>query len=111
MPDGIGDANVNQAVAAISPERARLDSDYLVRFLISRPAQKVLRGGRADTARANISLGDLRELSVPVPSLAEQLRIVGQATAPTQLQSETAAELDALLPSILDRAFKGKLQA
>jgi len=25
------------------------------------------------------------------------------------LQSETAAELDALLPSILDRAFKGQL--
>jgi hypothetical protein len=25
------------------------------------------------------------------------------------LQSETAAELDALLPSVLDRAFKGEL--
>lgn len=25
------------------------------------------------------------------------------------LQAETAAELDALLPAILDRAFKGKL--
>jgi hypothetical protein len=26
-----------------------------------------------------------------------------------KLQAETAAELDALLPSILDRAFKGEL--
>jgi len=26
-----------------------------------------------------------------------------------RLQTETAAELDAMLPSILDRAFKGKL--
>ena len=26
-----------------------------------------------------------------------------------QLQAETAAELDALLPSILDKAFKGEL--
>ena len=26
-----------------------------------------------------------------------------------RLQSETAAELDALLPSILDKAFKGEL--
>ncbi|MCX6906684.1 MAG: hypothetical protein NTY01_01435 [Verrucomicrobia bacterium] len=26
------------------------------------------------------------------------------------LQAETAAELDALLPAILDRAFKGELQ-
>jgi len=27
-----------------------------------------------------------------------------------RLQAETAAELDALLPSILDRAFKGELR-
>jgi hypothetical protein len=26
-----------------------------------------------------------------------------------RLQAETAAELDALLPSVLDRAFKGEL--
>jgi len=50
------------------------------------------------------------------PDKTEQQRIVeyldglaGQVTALTQLQSETAAELDALLPSILDRAFKGEL--
>ena len=28
---------------------------------------------------------------------------------PERLQAETAAELDALLPAILDRAFKGEL--
>jgi hypothetical protein len=28
---------------------------------------------------------------------------------PKRLQAETAAELDALLPAILDRAFKGEL--
>jgi hypothetical protein len=30
-------------------------------------------------------------------------------TALKQLQAETAAELDALLPALLDRAFKGEL--
>ena len=29
--------------------------------------------------------------------------------APKRLQAETAAELDALLPSVLDKAFKGEL--
>ena len=29
--------------------------------------------------------------------------------APKRLQAETAAELDAPLPTILDRAFKGEL--
>lgn len=31
-----------------------------------------------------------------------------QVDALNKLQSETAAELDALLPSILDKAFKGE---
>ena len=50
------------------------------------------------------------------PPMVEQHRIVAyldglQAKADSlkQLQAETAAELDALLPSVLDRAFKGKL--
>lgn len=32
-----------------------------------------------------------------------------QIDAPKRLQAETAAELDAMLPSILDRAFKEEL--
>lgn len=32
-----------------------------------------------------------------------------EADALKRLQAETAAELDALLPAILDRAFKGEL--
>jgi hypothetical protein len=35
--------------------------------------------------------------------------LVGQVAELARLQSETAAELDALLPSILDKAFKGEL--
>jgi type I restriction enzyme S subunit len=58
-------------------------------------------------------------INVPFPSnlpLPEQRRIVAylddlQAKVDTlkRLQTETAAELDALLPSILDKAFKGEL--
>jgi len=36
-------------------------------------------------------------------------RIIAKADALTHLQAETATELDALLPAILDRAFKGEL--
>lgn len=51
----------------------------------------------------------------PGPVL-EQHRIVteldalqAEVDALKRLQTETAAELDALLPALLDRAFKGKL--
>jgi type I restriction enzyme S subunit len=116
VPDNIGEANVNQAVAVISPDTAQLASDYLMHFLISAPAQSMIQGGKVETARPNISLGDLRELVLPVPPLEEQRRIVvylddlqTKLDALKCLQTETAAELDALMPSILERAFRGEL--
>jgi type I restriction enzyme S subunit len=55
-------------------------------------------------------------LPVPIPPLEEQARLVSylddvqaRMDASIELQSETTAELDALLPSILDKAFKGDL--
>jgi type I restriction enzyme S subunit len=58
----------------------------------------------------------MQEKMILVPPLAEQRRIVAEldalqaeVDALKRLQAETAAELDALLPSILDHAFKGEL--
>lgn len=58
----------------------------------------------------------LAALPIPVSPLPDQRRIVayvdvlqGKANTMNQWQGETAAELDALLPSILEMAFKGKL--
>jgi type I restriction enzyme S subunit len=56
------------------------------------------------------------DIYVPIPPLPEQRRIVveldtfqSQVYWLKQRQAQTAAELDALLPSILDKAFKGRL--
>jgi type I restriction enzyme S subunit len=58
----------------------------------------------------------LLRLRVPVPPLSEQRQILAklkelqrQVDALQRLQAETSTELDALTPSILDRAFKGDL--
>lgn len=58
----------------------------------------------------------LGNVEMPIPSLNRQNEIVAEldtlqskVDALKRLQSETAAELDALLPSILDKAFKGEL--
>jgi len=116
VPTDIGEANVNQAVAVISPDPKRLDGKYLMHFLISKPAQDTIHGGKVETARPNISLGDLRNLILPVPPVLEQRRIVthlrnwqAKVTILRQIQAETSAELDAMLPSILDKALKGEL--
>jgi restriction endonuclease S subunit len=64
----------------------------------------------------NISKEKVLNLLLPQHDVADQRRIVAylddlQAKADSlkRMQADTAAELDALLPSVLDRAFKGKL--
>jgi len=63
-----------------------------------------------------INQGHILAARIPLPSLAEQHRMVadlnilqGKVDAVKALQAETAAELHAMLPAILDRAFKGEL--
>jgi type I restriction enzyme S subunit len=58
----------------------------------------------------------MRKTQIPLPPLPEQQRIVAyldglqaKVDALKKRQAETAAELDALLPSILDKAFRGEL--
>ena len=62
--------------------------------------------------RRRLSPNDFMAYEFPLPDRATQERlrdVRGQAVAAKRLQTETAAELDALLPAILDRAFKGEL--
>ena len=62
--------------------------------------------------RRRLNPGDFLDFRFPLPTRAvqETLRNVRtEVNILKRLQSETAAELDALLPTILDRAFKGEL--
>jgi type I restriction enzyme S subunit len=59
---------------------------------------------------------NLRQVDLVVPPLSAQHRIVAhlddlqtKVNSVKRLQAETAVELDAMLPSILDKAFKGEL--
>lgn len=66
------------------------------------------------TTQPNINLRILNKLEIPFPSISEQQRIVAyldglqaKVEAVKHHQATTAARLDALLPSILDKAFRG----
>jgi type I restriction enzyme, S subunit len=63
-----------------------------------------------------INLRDVRTLAIPIPPLEDQRRLVAylddlqsKMDSLKALQAQSTSELDALLPSILDEAFKGKL--
>jgi type I restriction enzyme, S subunit len=68
------------------------------------------------SASPHLNIGALKKFSIRLPSLSEQEHIAAELDslqvhidAIKNIQAETAGELDALLPSILDKAFKGEL--
>jgi hypothetical protein len=72
------------------------------------------RGGITWGCWTNRTLGlkKLADIEAPVPIFEEQLwfnHLQSKVDALLTLQAQTSAELDALLPAILDRAFKGNL--
>jgi type I restriction enzyme, S subunit len=68
------------------------------------------------TTQPNINLQILERLRIPIPPMAEQQRIVAylddlqsKVDSVKTLQKESEKELNVLMPSILSRAFAGKL--
>ena len=94
-----------------------ITSDFLVYALGARDVRAQIESLAKTTAgQIGISGANIRSLQIPVPPISEQHRIVAylddlqaRVGAVTVHQVATAAALDTLLPSILDRAFKGEL--
>lgn len=101
----------------LRPDPKKMLPDFLVYALGSQCVRAQIEDlGKTTAGQIGVSGADAKSFRVPVPPIREQRRIVayldrlaGQVTALKQLQSSTAAELDALLPAVLDRAFKGEL--
>lgn len=108
-------ANVNQHVAIIRPLEV-LSSRYLMYWLSQPRIQHFIDDKQKGATRQGFTKAQIEALTVPVGTLAKQYRIVGYLDALQEktdslkkLQCETGAELDALMPSILDKAFRGEL--
>jgi type I restriction enzyme, S subunit len=102
--------------------RLRLDIERadprLIASYINSPAGRayMFSERKQMTGQAKVNATKLKALPIALPPLSEQHCIMAdldalqvQADALQKLQAETAAELEALLPSILDKAFKGEL--
>lgn len=62
--------------------------------------------------RRRLNPKDFLDYEIPLPSRESQFtlrKVRAEIDALKRIQAETSAELDALLPGILDRAFKGEL--
>lgn len=104
-------------VIRIRPDQTQIDPDFLNTYLNSPTGQDEVQSlSRTTSGLRSLSVGRIKKLKVPLPALSEQRRIVAylddlqaKVVSLKRLQAETAAELDALLPALLDRAFSGRL--
>jgi type I restriction enzyme, S subunit len=104
------------SVALVKPLRDQLDGRYLVHLLNSNWIKDRMAIKSRGDMIPHIVLREIRAFPVPILPLVEQHRIVAKLDAVQakvdgleKLQAQTSLELDALLPSILDKAFNGKL--
>ena len=107
VPPGAPAMNCNQAVAIVRPTD-QIERTYLRHWLESQDARGQMLGSTVTGTISNLSLTQLGELRVPLPSLAEQRRIAAildQADALRAKRREALAQLDSLTQSIFDEMF------
>jgi type I restriction enzyme S subunit len=107
---------VSQHVAVCRIPSASFHPRFVLWGLRGPHGQKQLLGSKYGQGKPGLNLGQVRGLSLPCPPIDVQVKISGELDALQSkvdsvkaLHCETAAELDAMLPAILDRAFKGEL--
>ena len=96
--------------------RNTVTPEYLYRYFQSPSYWTQVIEEKKGTGQPNVNGKKLANIRVPIPPLAEQRRIVeywdgltDKLEVLSRLQVNTTTELEALLPSILDKAFKGEL--
>lgn len=109
--------SLGQRVMLLRPDRGRVLPKFFLHQLLSPAIYEeqtltLLKG----SASPHLNIAALRKFRFYLPSLSEQQGVVtyldnlqAKIDPLTRLQGENAVELDALLPSILDKAFKGEL--
>jgi type I restriction enzyme S subunit len=114
--EAIEGANCNQAVAIIRLVPDGMLNKFLMYFFVSPYAQEHIHESKADVARANFNLDDIRPMVVPVPPLTEQKEIVRRveslfklADAVEKRVATAKAKAEKLTHAILAKAFRGGL--
>jgi type I restriction enzyme S subunit len=107
---------VNQHVGLCRFPLDRVCVSYVLWGLRCPIGQAQLLRDKYGQGKPGLNLNNIRSIKLPFPPISEQRRtaaylngLQAKVDRLKALQAQTRAELDALLPSILDRAFKGEL--
>lgn len=114
-PPDLSEANVNQHVSIIRPTD-ELSARFLMYWISQPSVQSLINNEQKGATRQGFTKAQIEGLQIPEVKMWEQEEIVGTLDAGIQkidslapLGVASLKELDALLPSVLDKAFKGEL--
>ncbi len=112
QPDWLQVALNKADCVQIRPDPRLANAPYLC-FLLNQPSvERMAQGLILGQTRLRISMGRLRELKVPVPPMFLQQEFARRLEVSEKMKAAARAsleELDALLASLQDRAFRGEL--
>ena len=111
--DIVEGGNVNQAVAIVRLKTG-VEPFFVMTFLLTLGGQFQLHKQKKDIARANLSLQDVNNLLIPLPSVTEQtetIEILQSCDTKIAALEQEAARLDELFHAMLDELMTGKRSA
>ena len=110
-------ANINQAVCLIRCKSKLLFNEFLMYLLNSPLTKQHLHDNEVNNARANLSLGFFRSLSISLPPFIVQIELVKkikqyhlQTKKLETIYQQKLNDLEELKKSILQKAFRGELK-
>ena len=105
-------ANINQAVAKTELDIGQVEPDFILHQILLPQVQSRLIQSQVEGARANISLKDIKEIRLIVPSLQLQNEFASRLKCVLEQRRMTASKMqsmDDLFSALLQKAFKGEL--
>lgn len=112
VPESAPSMNCNQAVALIRVDRHRIAPQFLRFWLGGADAQRQIREGMVTGTITNLSLGQIRNLRITVPTMEKQVEFLRRLTTLSALEAryrETEGCQEALVSSLQTYAFRGEL--
>jgi type I restriction enzyme S subunit len=113
QPEDVGRVGSHRYITCV-PRSDLATSPFLCFYFLTREGMEQIGAASPGAAGRNRTLGlaALEEIEIPLPTMSEQLwfdELQSEVRALASVRAETAIELDALMPSILLRAFNGEL--
>ena len=109
----INGSNTNQAVAIVRLNEGQLTNWYTMYFLLTDKGQEVINFNKKDIARANISLTDIKNFLIPVPTINEQKNIsdiLQKIDKKIELHTSKRTTLQDLFKTMLNKLMTGEIR-